>query len=119
MKKLLLVGAGILILGAVAYYYVQSARITLVASPSKGALSAVTATGEPTFPSLMVDFDVKNYEPQGGEFVVFGDGEKSALGYTTPTNSRHDFHEPGTYTVKLEYKGAILAETTVEVSPLP
>lgn len=119
MKRLVLVVIAILVLGAgVHYYYKQSTRIMLVATPSRGALSNVTEKGEPMYPSMRVDFDVKNYEPQGGEIVTFGDDGKTALGYTTPTNTRHDFHEPGTYTVKLEYKGAILAETKVVVLPL-
>ncbi|MBI4128130.1 MAG: peptidoglycan-binding protein, partial [Parcubacteria group bacterium] len=74
----------------------STSNVTLMASPSSGVLSAAYGT-----PTLWVDFNVSNYTPVGGEIVDFGDGSRSALGYTTRTNSRHDYHKAGTYTVRL------------------
>ena len=83
-----------------------SASITT--SPSSGSLSNGT---------LWVDTVVSNYKPQGNELVDFGDGSRYALGYTTPLNNRHDYHTPGTYTVRLlSGSGGTLATATVTVS---
>jgi hypothetical protein len=81
---------------------------SITASPASGTLSGSS-------PTLWVDFVVQNYEPKGTELVDFGDGTKSALGYTNAYNSRHDYHLPGTYTVKLLSGNTIIAQTQVNV----
>jgi peptidoglycan hydrolase-like protein with peptidoglycan-binding domain len=73
---------------------------SLIANPSSGALSS-TYQGQTTSPTMWVDFTVKNYTLRGGEIIKFGDGTESALGYSSSTNARHDYHTAGTYTVKL------------------
>ncbi|MDO8481941.1 MAG: peptidoglycan-binding domain-containing protein [bacterium] len=81
--------------------------LTLTASPTSGNLANGT---------LWVDFNVSNYQIQGGETISFGDGYTSALGYTTLYNSRHDYHTAGTYTVKLIRNGSVLTTTQVTVT---
>lgn len=82
----------------------STSAISLVASPSAG------------YATLWVDFNVSNYTPQGNEFIYFGDGQKTALGYTTPTNGRYDYNIPGTYTATLVRNGVTLASATVTVT---
>lgn len=91
-----------------------SAAPSLSASPASGALTGAS-------PTLWVDFVVNNYTPNGTELVDFGDGTKSALGYTTAYNSRHDYHSAGVYTVKVLSGSTVIATTqvTVSVSSIP
>lgn len=89
-----------------------SVAATITASPSSGALSGVS-------PTLWVDFKVNNYTPTGGEIIDFGDGTKAALGYTTATDARHDYHTAGTFMVILKNAaGTSIASTQVVVSPV-
>ncbi len=92
-------------------FFCKNTQPSITASPSSGTL-----TGDS--PTLWVDFTINNYSPIGGEIVYFGDGSKSALGYTTIFNSRHDYHSSGTYTVKLLSGSVVVATTQVLVNPM-
>ncbi len=92
---------------------ITSAQPSISASPSSGTLTGAS-------PTLWVDFVVSNYSPVGNEIVDFGDGSRSALGYTTSLNSRHDYNSSGTYSVKLlSGNSTTLAMTQVTVLPPP
>ncbi len=82
----------------------------LTASPASGTLTGAS-------PTLWVDFNLSNYSPKGDELIYFGDGNKSALGYKTATDSRYDYHKSGTYTVSVMSGSLTIAQTKVVVNP--
>ncbi len=102
--------------------------VTLVATPSRATLSS-TYQGQPTYPTAWVEFTIKNFTSEGDEVIYFGDGSKSAINH--PSSNRHDYHTPGTYTVKLVrpqketlvngmytlMAEKVLASTTVNIAP--
>lgn len=81
--------------------------MTLTASPTSGTLNSNRV--------LWVDVDVTGYTPLGTEIIDYGDGTQSALGYTASTNGRHDYHTPGTYTIRLMNENNVIATTQVMV----
>ncbi len=94
--------------GGISQTRAGSAAPSISASPSSGSLSNGT---------LWVSTLVSNYTPQGNELVDFGDGSRYALGYLSQLDNRHDYHSPGTYTVRLlDGSGNTLSTTMVTVS---